>query len=798
MDLTQLPFILAGPILRRVEPESVTVWLALQSSCQVSLQVMLADTVGTDRSPPILLGTAKTIALGTALHVVAVTAQVDRGKTLVPELLYAYDLSFKLSCTDGSSLGSGSDLSLQAALRSAEFPAVSVSYFAHGLPTFALPPLDLNHLKIFHGSCRKVHDRGIDALPIVDLAIAETANQPLDRPHQLFFTGDQIYGDEVAQPLLWGIGQLAPGLFGWSEPLDIESVETLRDHLQPGNRQFLVERYAGMTASAQGNKQKTNSHLLMFSEYCTSYLFSWSECLWRLEFPAADRVGLVGKSARSWDRAVRHLAATAQSQVAVRRALANVPTYMIFDDHDVSDDWNLNQAWCLRVFGKPLGRQVVRNALLAYAIFQGWGNTPEQFALERPGDRLLAATEAWCQAGAKHPTALVEIIQALGLPQIDPLTDLPQFRQEENCLVLDRPQNCLEWHYRIPAGAHETIVLDTRTQRGYPISGTLDAPPQLLSPEAYRQQLLPMLQAAGQENRSHPIALTLVVAPTNVFTLEILDLLHVLGQLQNKAFEIDIGDSWNLEGSSRSQLLQVLFRARQQIIVLSGDIHFGAALRVDYWSALTGDPLALPRSRQPPDACLVQLTASAICNSEPIAELLQTRLKSLFPERSRYWIGQQPHLTELEITPSLGRSLGWIWNRLIHRSRWQADQQTDQQSPQSPKPPAVWGYRSQWLRHQPTQSLIWDRPPAWLRHAILAQSIPDRVWQRLWQKVWQSLWLQEGKEVVGLNNIGLIQFDWPSLSESPPTVIYDLYWYAPWHMIQIVYSRYQTKLQPRK
>jgi hypothetical protein len=273
MDLTQLPFILAGPILRRVEPESVTVWLALQSSCQVSLQVMLADTVGTDRSPPILLGTAKTIALGTALHVVAVTAQVDRGKTLVPELLYAYDLSFKLSCTDGSSLGSGSDLSLQAALRSAEFPAVSVSYFAHGLPTFALPPLDLNHLKIFHGSCRKVHDRGIDALPIVDLAIAETANQPLDRPHQLFFTGDQIYGDEVAQPLLWGIGQLAPGLFGWSEPLDIESVETLRDHLQPGNRQFLVERYAGMTASAQGNKQKTNSHLLMFSEYCTSYLF---------------------------------------------------------------------------------------------------------------------------------------------------------------------------------------------------------------------------------------------------------------------------------------------------------------------------------------------------------------------------------------------------------------------------------------------------------------------------------------------------------------------------------------------
>ena len=29
----------------------------------------------------------------------------------------------------------------------------------------------------------------------------------------------------------------------------------------------------------------------------------------------------------------------------VRRALANVPTYMIFDDHEISDDWFLNPTW---------------------------------------------------------------------------------------------------------------------------------------------------------------------------------------------------------------------------------------------------------------------------------------------------------------------------------------------------------------------------------------------------------------------------------------------------------------------
>ena len=29
----------------------------------------------------------------------------------------------------------------------------------------------------------------------------------------------------------------------------------------------------------------------------------------------------------------------------VRRLLANVPTYMTFDDHEVTDDWNINGAW---------------------------------------------------------------------------------------------------------------------------------------------------------------------------------------------------------------------------------------------------------------------------------------------------------------------------------------------------------------------------------------------------------------------------------------------------------------------
>src|SRR5205085_4890151 len=64
----------------------------------------------------------------------------------------------------------------------------------------------------------------------------------------------------------------------------------------------------------------------------------------------------------------------------VRRALANIPVLTICDDHEVTDDWFITGAWRARVLGSSLGRAIIRNALLAYVMFQAWGNTPEAFA----------------------------------------------------------------------------------------------------------------------------------------------------------------------------------------------------------------------------------------------------------------------------------------------------------------------------------------------------------------------------------------------------------------------------------
>src|SRR5262249_3776718 len=54
--------------------------------------------------------------------------------------------------------------------------------------------------------------------------------------------------------------------------------------------------------------------------------------------------------------------------------------YMIFDDHDVTDDWNLSVRWTMEVKARYLGKRIVANAISAFWLFQGWGNDPDRAA----------------------------------------------------------------------------------------------------------------------------------------------------------------------------------------------------------------------------------------------------------------------------------------------------------------------------------------------------------------------------------------------------------------------------------
>ncbi|MGI8933216.1 MAG: PhoD-like phosphatase, partial [Phormidesmis sp.] len=556
--LNRLPLLLAGPILRRTEADAVTVWVALKHSCQVQLQILETHHQGAQLGRSILQGQRETTALGQHLHVVAVTARASDQKILSSDRIYAYDLQF----TADQSYSLEQALATSSAMPSAPHPsAQSISYFAHQKPTFTLPPEQLSDLKIVHGSCRKPHGAGFDTLPILDCLLERAASSPKDRPHQLFSTGDQIYGDDVADLLLWVATPLGNTLLGWEEslPVNRSHIDDESDHTRPqklpaGKRDRLATQRAGLTAGLTDKSERVTSHLLSFGEYCAAYLLSHSPACWPTHLPAGRTMTTGRKAIRRWDKDQRNIKQFLRTLWKVRRLLANIPTYTIFDDHDVSDDWNLNQAWCLRVLGKPLGRRTVQNAMLAYAVFQAWGNTPEQFEAGTAGAALLNATQQWSHSAGQDQPAEAAIATHLGLPPADPHTGLPQFIQDKHVWIFKRSSQALTWHYTIRSACHEVIVLDTRTWRGYPIDAPPIAPPSLLSPLAFQQQL----DAPLSQISPGPDYATFVVAPTNVFGMRILDRIQQWHLDRRKVFTADVGDSWNLNDAALATLLTTL------------------------------------------------------------------------------------------------------------------------------------------------------------------------------------------------------------------------------------------------
>jgi hypothetical protein len=52
---------------------------------------------------------------------------------------------------------------------------------------------------------------------------------------------------------------------------------------------------------------------------------------------------------------------------------------MMLDDHDVTDDYFLNPVWRTALLGRKLGQAIIGSAMIAYALFQDWGNDPAAY-----------------------------------------------------------------------------------------------------------------------------------------------------------------------------------------------------------------------------------------------------------------------------------------------------------------------------------------------------------------------------------------------------------------------------------
>ncbi len=825
-----LPLILAGPILRRTESRAVTVWLALKAPRQVKLKVY-STKGGTGEIVDRLLlqGENSTVQLGEYLHVVAVTAIAIDYNFLTSGQIYAYDIEFADRPEPSGVPGVENEReNLISCLWPAD-PDVSplgpqtISYFAHQLPTFALPPKDLNYLRIVHGSCRKPHGGGRDALPILDSSISEFANMANFRPHQLFLTGDQIYGDDVADPMLWALTDAGDALLGWKENLPLMEAQ-IKDNLctsipknpkkgndfcqprenfpesqfqqqaeakykykkpvdlKPGTRTDIARDFGGFTAMLVNKPDNAKSHLFGLGEYYAMYLLVWSPVLWCDRFPKGKDVCENVKQAKVWDREAFELESFSRNLWRVRRAIANIPTYTICDDHDVSDDWYLNREWCYRVLGKPLGRRVVQNALLAYTVFQAWGNTPTQFDAGKVGNKLLTSATKWSESAGSDDLAWQKVSGYLGIPRIDIETGLPKFKLDEDVLILDRDDEVLDWHFTVRSFKHEVIVLDTRTWRGYPTENAID-PPMLLTHKGFEEQIKKPLRETDLLNATgeFEIEATLVVLPTNLVGLWIIDAVQKWDVEHGKVFNSDAGDAWNFHELAFVKLLAEFFKQRTRVIVLTGDIHYAAAVRLSYWSDCHfGDsrpniePLKDVNSQSSLQySVLAQLTASALINEEWKTHLIHTKIKSLLPERSHERLGWNEPLELVKIS------------RFGRKKAIAAAVRNKQSLPD-------WGYRIDWMKRQKAR--------VFLQHTgegLSSKSAKLSLWQRLWQilsLLWQNRWLQEGDEIVGYSNIAIVSFQWPADGDGEKAVMQSVYWRPLWASDSVVYSQYFVSL----
>ncbi|WP_181448943.1 alkaline phosphatase D family protein [Nonomuraea aridisoli] len=83
----------------------------------------------------------------------------------------------------------------------------------------------------------------------------------------------------------------------------------------------------------------------------------------------------------------------AWTEPELRWLLSTVPTAMIFDDHDVRDDWNTSQAWREQMAATSWWRRRVVAGLGAYWVYQHLGNLSPAERAEDPLLRTLMSGE---------------------------------------------------------------------------------------------------------------------------------------------------------------------------------------------------------------------------------------------------------------------------------------------------------------------------------------------------------------------------------------------------------------------
>src|SRR5205807_9788720 len=125
--------------------------------------------------------------------------------------------------------------------------------------------------------------------------------------------------------------------------------------------------------------------------------------------------------------------------------------------------------------GTPLGRRVLRNALVGFSICQAWGNDPDQFATSpaTAGSDLLGTltkVNSVLAPDAVYEASSEDIQKIVGIHPADVVLSAGRVFHDEGHSSTGAPAS-LRFNFRIEGPGHLVLVTDTRTWRAYPDSG---------------------------------------------------------------------------------------------------------------------------------------------------------------------------------------------------------------------------------------------------------------------------------------------------------------------------------------
>ncbi|NOI24770.1 alkaline phosphatase D family protein [Vibrio mediterranei] len=569
--------VLAGPILRRTNPQHITLWLAT-SLCPSNLQLAINNDDVISYSD---FDTEQVYKISNKLWIIQFHTNL-----LTPQ---------------------NGHLGYNVVWRESKSSALNDNMFYSTSSWIDIILSDKSD-HILHGSCRNPHHHSDDSLLQVDALLDQlaTSTKDNDRPDLLLLTGDQIYADHVAGPMLVAIHKVIKLLELPSESFigaPVGDADELyrctnalysRDKILPQyqDETHRLKRLINKGDTPIFSSRECENHLISFSEFLAMYILNWSPELWdAIQFDQlrpndnSESQPLLEKDQPLWSKEKAELDKFVAGLPEVRRVMAHVPSYMIFDDHDVTDDWNLTVGWEKAAYENAFSKRIIGNALLSYLLCQAWGNAPVQ--MKSDWRNSLVALFSYANAN-----------KIIAQDQHDDLiTQLLRYEK---------------WHFSLDSSP-KVVVLDTRTRR-WRSESNLNKPSGLMDWEAmveFQQELI------GLDS-------VVVVSPAPMFGVKFIETLQSMATKMGNPLIID-AENWMAHPGSANTLLSIFTHTKtpKNFVILSGDVHYSFVYDVKL------------RYKQT-DSHIYQITCSGIKNEfpEPLLTICDTLDKWLYSPRS--------------------------------------------------------------------------------------------------------------------------------------------------------------------